>query len=202
MKKVFMAVALVVLMMASVSAQAELVSNGGFETYGSSMGNGLYNVPSWTVVDSSNGTGIFKVDPNWGSFGLAPKTGEAFLWGGAYNSNIASVSQTLTTAVGQNYNLDFWLANSGGTPNSFSVNWNGTTLNSMLNAGASVMTKYAYVVAGTGSDTLNFTFNQEPGVWALDDVRVTATPIPAAIWLLGSGLVGLFGVRKRFRSMS
>ena len=27
-----------------------------------------------------------------------------------------------------------------------------------------------------------------------------STPIPAAVWLLGSGLVGLFGVRRRFMS--
>jgi hypothetical protein len=30
--------------------------------------------------------------------------------------------------------------------------------------------------------------------------QVTAVPIPAAIWLLGSGLVGLFGIRRRFTS--
>ncbi|NVN98839.1 MAG: VPLPA-CTERM sorting domain-containing protein [Geobacteraceae bacterium] len=28
-------------------------------------------------------------------------------------------------------------------------------------------------------------------------MEVTATPIPAAAWLLGSGLLGLVGVRRR-----
>lgn len=31
------------------------------------------------------------------------------------------------------------------------------------------------------------------------EVRYTATPIPAAIWLLGSGLLGLLGIRRRFK---
>mgnify|MGYP006308523797 FL=1 len=39
-------------------------------------------------------------------------------------------------------------------------------------------------------------------VW-IDHLRIygetNAVPIPGAVWLLGSGLVGLLGVRKRFR---
>jgi hypothetical protein len=33
----------------------------------------------------------------------------------------------------------------------------------------------------------------------LEGIRYHATPIPGAVWLLGSGLVGLVGLRKKFR---
>jgi len=35
-----------------------------------------------------------------------------------------------------------------------------------------------------------------------DTVRLTAAPVPVppSVWLLGSGLVGLFGIRRRFSS--
>ena len=40
-------------------------------------------------------------------------------------------------------------------------------------------------------------------LWAyhvMDEVRViTAVPIPGAVWLLGSGLIGLLGIRRRIR---
>ena len=32
-----------------------------------------------------------------------------------------------------------------------------------------------------------------------DNIAVGNVPIPAAIWLLGSGLIGLFGIRRRFK---
>ena len=38
------------------------------------------------------------------------------------------------------------------------------------------------------------------GAFALDDIHVSAVPVPAAIWLFGSGLLGLVGVARRKRS--
>lgn len=34
-------------------------------------------------------------------------------------------------------------------------------------------------------------------VWAVHDGNVNTVPIPAAVWLFGSGLVGLFGLSRR-----
>ena len=39
------------------------------------------------------------------------------------------------------------------------------------------------------------------GAWAVQsgDVDISAVPVPAAVWLFGSGLVGLIGVARRKR---
>lgn len=42
-----------------------------------------------------------------------------------------------------------------------------------------------------------FSSNQIEGNTAIDNVIVTAVPVPAAVWLFGSGLLGLFGVAGR-----
>ena len=36
-------------------------------------------------------------------------------------------------------------------------------------------------------------------VWALHSGPHTAVPIPGALWLLGSGLIGIVGIRKKFK---
>ena len=47
------------------------------------------------------------------------------------------------------------------------------------------------IEGATDSELYNF----GQGVWA----GFTPVPIPAAVWLLGSGLIGLLGLRKRFK---
>ena len=48
----------------------------------------------------------------------------------------------------------------------------------------------------------NFTNNPDPNDWApwvacIDDIKTSPVPIPGAVWLLGSGLLCLFGIRRR-----
>jgi hypothetical protein len=55
-------------------------------------------------------------------------------------------------------------------------------------------------VTGTGNDMLEFTFKSYESEGWLDDVSVSAVPVPGAIWLLGSGLIGLFGLSRKKKS--
>lgn len=53
-----------------------------------------------------------------------------------------------------------------------------------------------------GSDFSNLVsvdWLQDAYAYQFDNVDVTATPVPAAAWLLGSGLLGLAGLRRRER---
>ncbi len=49
-------------------------------------------------------------------------------------------------------------------------------------------------------DTISFvtTVNTNDGI-GIDDISIAKTPIPGAVWLLGTGLLGLLGLRGRFK---
>jgi hypothetical protein len=100
---------------------------------------------------------------------------------GQYAAGLGSVgsdgtlSQNIQTTAGQNYTLDFWLANAIGGPDDFTVKWNGQTLLALNNASAQGYTEYTFNVVGTaGTSNLEFDFRQDPASWSLDNISVTA----------------------------
>ena len=83
---------------------------------------------------------------------------------------------------------------------------NTNTLNDPLSLNGTVIdndfSTFFSSILGTGNVlTLTFDARGDGGseVFAFDNIRIDASPVPvpAAVWLLGSGLVGLIGVRRK-----
>ena len=116
---------------------------------------------------------------------------------------------TLTQLVGDNstsYFVSFELENDGGTPNDFTVFWNGVDVGpDLVDADAFGFTEFSGVIsgnAGPNSNTLEFVFRHDPAYWGLDSVVVTnngapGVPEPGSLLLFGSGALGLAGMIRR-----
>ena len=166
------------LLLAAASAQAQLVSNGGFETG---------DFSGWTVTGGAF-TGIDALSAQTGSFGAF--FGEA--------SPGSSIAQNLNTVTGGLYQVSFWLQlDDSAQPNSFSFSWNGVTQAlSFNNAAAFDYTRFTAVVSAAGPVTaLRFNLTNPQSFWLLDNVVVTAVPEPQA-WALGALGLLMIAVRK------
>jgi hypothetical protein len=65
------------------------------------------------------------------------------------------------------------------TPNNFVARWNGSMLYAQTNLGAFGWTNLQFVVPATAAGTtLEFDFNNVPGAFGLDDVKVESVPAP------------------------
>jgi hypothetical protein len=90
--------------------------------------------------------------------------------------------QSIAAAHNSNYNL-FQNFNS-------SFYWSGTEYNLGAGVGAWVFFFHNGLQAATNKININYALAVRPG-------DVAAVPLPAAVWLFGSGLLGLIGMARR-----
>lgn len=150
-------------------------------------------------------TGDFTGWTQGGNLGYTGVTG--FPNSGNYSAYLGPVGSdgTLSQNFGANttlYNASFYLYSDGGTPNDFTVYWNGVDVGpDLVDAGGFGYTLFSATIpglSGVGANTITFSFRQDPAYWYLDDVVVTgAVPEPGSLMLFGSGILGLAGVIRR-----
>jgi hypothetical protein len=95
-----------------------------------------------------------------------------------------------------------WVTEPAGFPNATSITvvgnlFGGGTVSQTftLNAAASFQN---YVLNSSFTNLTSATFNRN-GAIAIDNITASAVPVPAGVVLAGMGLVGAYGLRRRFR---
>jgi hypothetical protein len=169
-----------------------LIVNGGFETG---------DFSGWTQSGNTGFTGVTN-----GAFAGNSGAHSGKFWaslGPVGSDGFLMQQSAISTTFGGAYTLQFWLSSDGGTPNNFSVSFDGTSLLSLTNIPDQNWTSYTFknVVANTTSSNLTIGFQNNPGYLGLDDVSLTsAVPLPKSAWA-GAILLGGFGLLKLRRPM-
>jgi hypothetical protein len=192
-KTLLVVVAVTLLLCAPAAFAQNLLTNGSFQTgdfTGWTTGGNFEDTevvsgPFYVYSGSQDADGFYAVLGPVGSDG--------------------TLSQSFTTQAGTQYTFSFWIAAVGDDPSDFSAMWDGNTVYSATdpNTGG-VYQQFSFTETGTGHDTIQFNFRDDPAYIALDNVSVTANqgtaPEPSSFLLMGSGVLGLAGIiRRKFR---
>ena len=168
-----------------------LVANCGFESG---------DFTGWTM-------GTPFITSNWNKVSYSVNSDVAHsgaeTWWGGYVGQPTFLSQTLSTVPGASYNFGFWFKSFGGVqPRALVAQWDGTDLVNVTGMPEADWSYYAFdVVAATSSTTFAIGTQQDYGYNGIDDVVVTgvATPEPAELVYMVTGLIGVGGIVRRRR---
>jgi len=223
MKNMVMICAVCIFLSLTASAKAGTITQD-FESVGASLGEGGNLTTQLTGLTF---TGAYIAEKGWNIYAYWAGTGygtdgaysgsysitDVIVDGGTFGSPSSPVSVSFSTPVND---LSFYAMDIDGTGTyaetlTASVYDNSSnllqtiTITSNLNdpdTGDGIATPVAFTVNNISSLTVTISNQAGSAAWALDDLSYTPVPIPAAVWLLGSGLIGLVAVRRKHNNMS
>lgn len=184
-------------LLSSMAAQANIVQNGSFENgnFVNTANNFMQVNPGdsalsdWTVVNEHIAWGL-----NASGFSASDGIGFVDMSGFGAQSPNSQLQQLLNTSIGTEY--FFSIERQGGVSDIF---LDGAALT--LTAGSTLddWTTYTGAFTAISASTLLSIDNASgSNIVFVDNVSVvSAVPVPAAIWLFGSGIIGLIGIAKR-----
>ena len=191
----------------AVASQENLISNGGFETFNTSAADGGGLGPGYFTYNAGNaslnnwtvgGTSIDVVTLPPGVYPIYAGNASLDLLG---TPGPGSISQAITTVVGQSYDLSFWAqANVAGINQTVNLDVIGAaTQSTSFTVAVGTWTQYTWsFMADSTSTTIRFAsdpLNAGNGNTFMDNVEVV--PEPLTISVLGLGLAAIARRRNR-----
>ena len=191
-----------------IASASNLLINGSFENPAQAEGTWkVYaSIPGWTtttgpgleirnsiVGEAQDGQNFVELDSHY-----------------ATDTNSA-ITQTISgLTAGATYEVSYWYSpriNQPTTTNWIKALWNGTEQGAVSGKGGSANNWINYtflVTALTGTNSLTFSaFGTDDSLGGnIDNVSLSAVPLPAAAWLFGSALLGFGAVRRKQKAGS
>ncbi len=184
----------------SMSASATLIGFEGVAPLGGIVQDlNIYSESGYDFVtntDLASNTKNFRVMSNNFS-GVASTTGDHGFIQAPHN--IISITNSSSTLFSIQ-SLDAGILFSGlrGTLDVVGNLSNGNTVNTALTViNNGLFQNFVFDNTWTNLQSIDFTLSENSNFLGIDNVQLTTVPLPAAFWLLATGLLGLTGISKR-----